>query len=100
MKFNVLAPAMLGGALVISLFIAPAAGYAQESTSPPAGMPGMPGMGGSTTDLFVMFGSDVDRPGLLPRANYSIGIGHMFAFLKKDAIHTHIRVNAHGVVVN
>jgi hypothetical protein len=85
-KFNVLPPGMLGGALLISLFIAPTADYAQESASPPAGMAGMPGMGGSTTDLFVMFGSDFDRPGLLPRANYNIGIGHMFAFLNKDPL--------------
>jgi hypothetical protein len=31
-----------------------------------------------------MFGSDFDRPGLVPRANYNIGIGHTFAFLKKN----------------
>ena len=31
-----------------------------------------------------MLGSDFDRPGLLPRANYNIGIGHTFGFLKKD----------------
>jgi hypothetical protein len=41
---------------------------------------------GTSTDLFLMFGSDVDRPGLLPRANYNIGIGHTFAFLKKDPV--------------
>ena len=39
---------------------------------------------GTSTDLFVMGGSDFDRPGLLPRANYNIGIGHTFGFLKKD----------------
>ena len=33
-----------------------------------------------------MIGSDFDRPGLLPRANYNIGIGHTFGFLKKDPI--------------
>jgi hypothetical protein len=33
-----------------------------------------------------MFGSDFDRPGLLPRANYNVGIGHTFGFLKKDPI--------------
>src|SRR5580698_8589522 len=38
----------------------------------------------TSTDLFVMFGSDFDRPGLVPRANYNIGIGHTFDFLKKD----------------
>lgn len=39
---------------------------------------------GASTDLFIMFGSDFDRPGLLPRANYNLGIGHTFGFLKKD----------------
>jgi len=39
---------------------------------------------GTSNDLFIMFGSDLDRPGLEPRANYNIGIGHTFAFLKKD----------------
>jgi len=43
-------------------------------------------MASTSTDLFVMFGSDFDRPGLLPRANYNIGIGHTFGFLKKDPI--------------
>ena len=41
---------------------------------------------GTSTDLFVMVGSDFDRPGLVPRANYNIGIGHTFGFLKKDLI--------------
>lgn len=40
----------------------------------------------TSTDVFVMIGSDFDRPGLLPRANYNIGIGHTFGFLKKDPI--------------
>jgi hypothetical protein len=39
---------------------------------------------GTSTDLFVMFGSDFVRPGLLPRSNYNIGLGHTFGFLKKD----------------
>lgn len=38
----------------------------------------------TSTDLYVMLGSDFDRPGLLPKANYNIGIGHTFGFLKKD----------------
>jgi hypothetical protein len=42
--------------------------------------------GGTSTDLFVGLGSDFDRPGLLPRANYDIGIGHTFGFLKKDPV--------------
>jgi hypothetical protein len=46
----------------------------------------IPESAGTSTDLFVMFGSDVDRPGLYLRANYNIGIGHTFGFLKKDPI--------------
>jgi hypothetical protein len=41
---------------------------------------------GTSTDLFVMLGSDFVRPGLAPKANYNIGIGHTFGFLKKDPI--------------
>src|SRR6204780_3405536 len=91
-KFKISAAAILGGALAINLSITPPAIHAQEPSPPGGGMPGMAGMpgmnmgasSGATNDLFVMAGSDIDRPGLLPRANYSIGIGHMFAFLKKD----------------
>jgi hypothetical protein len=39
---------------------------------------------GTSTDLYIMLGSDFDRPGLLPKANYNIGIGHTFGFLKRD----------------
>jgi len=31
-----------------------------------------------------MFGSDFVRPGLAPKANYNIGLGHTFGFLKKN----------------
>jgi hypothetical protein len=41
---------------------------------------------GTSTDLWIMPGSDFDRPGLTAKANYNIGIGHTFAFLKKDPI--------------
>ena len=41
---------------------------------------------GTNNDLFVMFGSDVDRPGLVPRANYNIGIGHTFGWLHQNPI--------------
>jgi len=58
---------------------------------------------GTSTDLFVMIGSDFDRPGLLPRANYNIGIGHTFGFLKKDPIgaeltfgYTYENAGSHG----
>ena len=40
----------------------------------------------TSSDLFIMMGSDFDRPGILPRANYNIGIGHTFGFLKKDPL--------------
>jgi hypothetical protein len=40
----------------------------------------------TSTDLYIMLGSDFDRPGLLPKANYDIGIGHTFGFLKKDPV--------------
>jgi hypothetical protein len=40
----------------------------------------------TSTDYFVMIGSDFDRPGLVSRANYNIGVGHTFGFLKKDPI--------------
>jgi len=53
-------------------------------------MPGMqmPGIGAAatSTDLFIMLGSDFVRPGWLTKANYNIGIGHMFGFLKKDPL--------------
>ena len=41
---------------------------------------------GTSTDLFVMLGSDFVRPGLAAKANYNIGIGHTFGFLKKDPL--------------
>lgn len=53
----------------------------QTATANPAAESSSP-----TTDLFVMIGSDFDRPGLVPRANYNIGIGHTFGFLKKAPI--------------
>src|SRR5450631_2006716 len=40
----------------------------------------------TSTDFFIMPGSDFDRPGLVPRANLNIGIGHTFGFLKKGPI--------------
>jgi hypothetical protein len=41
---------------------------------------------GTSTDLFIMLGSDFVRPGLAAKANYNIGIGHTFGFLKKNPI--------------
>jgi hypothetical protein len=58
---------------------------------------------GTSNDLFVMFGSDLVRPGLLPKANYNIGLGHTFAFLKRDPIgdeitfgYTYENAGSHG----
>jgi hypothetical protein len=86
-KFKIPVAVML--AVAINLFTTSAFVDGQNGTVPPADMPGMPGMAmggssGAANDLFVMSGSDFDRPGLLPRANYGIGLGHMFDFLKKD----------------
>lgn len=67
---------MLFAALLSATWIA----RAQSPTSP------TPEDSGTSTDLFVMFGSDFDRPGLLPRANYNIGIGHTMGFLKKSPL--------------
>jgi hypothetical protein len=33
-----------------------------------------------------MFGADFVRPGLAPKANYNIGLGHTFGFLKKNPV--------------
>jgi len=69
-------------ALLFMLAGLPAGGYAQASATSDATTTAADSA--TNNDLFVMFGSDFDRPGLVPRANYNIGIGHTFAFLKKD----------------
>jgi hypothetical protein len=58
---------------------------------------------GTSTDFFLMPGSDFDRPGLVPRANLNIGIGHTFGFLKKDPVgdeltfaYTYENAGSHG----
>jgi len=81
------------------LLLAPTA-HSQTQTASAS----MPGMAMSTsTDLFVMIGSDFDRPGLLPRANLNFGAGHTFAFLKRDPIgdeltfaYTYENAGSHG----
>ena len=70
-------------ALVLSLLLfirAVASAQATPPTSPPPTEP----QAGTSNDLFIMFGSDFVRPGLAPKANYNIGLGHTFGFLKKD----------------
>jgi hypothetical protein len=68
------------------LTLAGGAAFAQAPAPPSGTSTAAPeaASSGTSTDLFIMFGSDFDRPGLLPRANYNIGIGHTFGFLKKD----------------
>jgi hypothetical protein len=40
----------------------------------------------TSTDFFIMLGSDFVRPGLQAKANYNIGIGHSFDFLNKNPL--------------
>jgi hypothetical protein len=61
-------------------FICAAQGQSQTST------PSSAEDSGTSTDFYVMLGSDFVRPGLAAKANYNIGIGHTFGFLKKDPI--------------
>jgi hypothetical protein len=58
---------------------------------------------GTSNDLFVMFGSDLVRPDLAPKANYNIGLGHTFPFLKRDPMgdeitfaYTYENAGSHG----
>src|SRR5579862_7424995 len=69
-------------ALVFSLLFVRSLAFAQATS--PAGPSSSEAQAGTSTDLFIMFGSDFVRPGLAPKANYNIGLGHTFAFLKKD----------------
>jgi hypothetical protein len=80
--------AMLAGAMA----------YGQDAPATPAAE-----NTGTSNDLFIMFGSDLVRPGLLPKANYNIGLGHTFGFLKKDPIgdeitfaYTYENAGSHG----
>jgi hypothetical protein len=72
-------PALL---IILSL----ARGVASAQTPPVDSPAASESEGGTSNDLFIMFGSDLDRPGLEPRANYNIGLGHTFAFLKNNPI--------------
>ncbi len=69
--------------LIRSTFFAllAAAAFGQTQTSSPESSDS-----GTSNDLFIMFGSDVVRPSLAPKANYNIGLGHTFKFLGKDPI--------------
>src|SRR5579871_1904873 len=74
---NIVALIIAGAAILLS-----PAGRAQDQSQTPSASSAQES--GTSTDLFVMLGSDLDRPGWVPAANYNIGIGHTFGFLKKD----------------
>ena len=74
--------AFLRGILVVSLGMAAAQFCKAQVAAPQASEQTQ--AGGTSTDLYLMLGSDLDRPGWVPAANYNIGIGHTFGFLKKD----------------
>jgi hypothetical protein len=76
--------------------------FAQNASSAD-GAPPQTAESGTSNDLFIMFGSDLVRPGLEPKANYNIGLGHTFGFLKKDPIgdeitfgYTYENAGSHG----
>jgi hypothetical protein len=70
-------------AVILSFALTPFCAAQDQSKSP--GASDAQGSG-TSTDLFIMLGSDFDRPGLAAKANYNIGIGHTFGFLKKDPL--------------
>jgi hypothetical protein len=65
-------------AVILAVALAPASCAQARPDQPPDS--------GTSTDLFIMLGSDFVRPSLAAKANYNIGIGHTFGFLKKDPI--------------
>ena len=72
--------------LVVMLVLVLGSNLSSLRTSPKRRVPANTEESGTSTDLFIMLGSDFVRPGLLPKANDNIGIGHTFGFLKKDPI--------------
>ncbi len=87
----------------ISCFLILAATVLAQATQNSAAPSTAPEDSGTSTDLFIMFGSDFVRPGLLPKANYNIGLGHTFKFLHKNPIgdeitfaYTYENAGSHG----
>jgi len=88
-------------ALVFSQVFLCALAFAQAT--PPNNPSSSEAQASTSNDLFIMFGSDFVRPGLAPKANYNIGLGHTFGFLKKDPIgdeltfgYTYENAGSHG----
>jgi hypothetical protein len=93
--------AILPGLQLCALLLLSTAGAAAQSTTSTPQQAAADS--GTSTDFFLMPGSDFDRPGLLPRANLNIGIGHTFGFLKHDLIgdeltfgYTYENAGSHG----
>jgi hypothetical protein len=97
---KILHPCMIAGILFL------AASASAQTNQSPAATPATTTFAeapSTSTDIFLMAGSDFDRPGLLPRANLNLGIGHTFAFLKKDPLgdevtfaYTYENAGSHG----
>jgi hypothetical protein len=84
--------------VVLGAFVAAPIAFGQDAPAPSGSEDS-----GTSNDLFIMFGSDLVRPGLLPKANYNIGLGHTFKFLKKNPIgdeltfgYTYENAGSHG----
>jgi hypothetical protein len=65
--------------LAMSLFLVVPASWAQTEEQ-------VQQNSGTSMDFWIMPGSDVVSRGLSAKANYNIGIGHTFGFLKRDPI--------------
>jgi hypothetical protein len=88
-------------AFFFSLFLLPGLTHAQAT--PPSNPSPSEADTSTSNDLFIMFGSDLVRPGSEPKANDNIGLGHTFGFLKKDPIgdeitfgYTYENAGSHG----
>jgi hypothetical protein len=82
--------AILHGLQLCALLLLSTSGAAAQSTTSTAQQ--AEADSGTSTDFFVMPGSDFDRPGLVPRVNLNIGIGHTFGWLKKDPVGDEVTV--------
>ena len=78
--------------LVPALLISATAAAQAQTTGPTATVSATPEPS-TNTDLFVIFGSDFDRPMLVPRANFNIGIGHTMGLLNKSPIGDELTVS-------
>jgi hypothetical protein len=69
-------------ACAIAALVLTCASPCDAQTPSPAG----PSTGSTSTDVFVMLGSDFVRPGSPMKGNYNIGLGHTFEWLKHDPL--------------